>query len=452
MWRVISLLLLFLGLAGFSSADTIPATVSSSSIIQQVYAGNSGCSGQSLTCLDSFIAYYPSQTGGKPEKLLTNGNNWSVVHYFVDGTYQVDWYGTFTPQYTCPSGYDLSGTSCTKSDTPVQGNCPDGYVQSGNTCILPNGVPACSSGQLASFCATHQGDVIDASAYSGGKPNVCDNVHPSISGCQIPKNWGCRATNSFSSSAWKYSGQSCGQSIDGSDGTGMSPTSQKDCGTGEYYGEVNGVPGCYGGGPVPPSTSAPVTQGKDANGNCAAGYVGRIGSSGALECIPSTLPDANANCPSGWNKIGVGGLTVCVDPNSKPGDPIPSGGSSGGSSGNSGNASSPSNSGNASAGSSEDPSKCTLPDWICNLGSGVSGPDGGSPTGTSGGDISGMLDTSDFFGGGSCPAPYVVVVPLYFTQWDWTIDYGPFCMIISKLRPVVIACGFIVAVSLVVRR
>ncbi|WP_199052706.1 virulence factor TspB C-terminal domain-related protein [Aquitalea sp. ASV15] len=439
MWRAISLLLLLLGLAGFSSvshADSIPSTATITNKIAAVYAGDQLWVG-STTDDPVWVCNHFHLSDCS---LQTQGINWSV------GIYS----GTFVVTYSCPSGYTPS------SD---QKTCSSSQSNPSTT--------TCTASQMASYCGSNAGHSLSFdSSYNdivNGRTRVCDNHYPTPSGCSMDKTIGCTAARSFpSSGSWVYNGNICNVS----DPTEMQnqPANSGACGPGEYYGSVNGVAGCYSGGPVPPST-APVADsstGKDANGNCATGYIGSINSSGSLQCYPNTQPDPNANCPSGWNKISTGQQTVCVDPNSKPGDPVPSnsnnGGSSssGGSNSTGGNASSPSSGkGDASGSGTQDPGSCTgMPDWVCNLGGGLSGPDGSSPSSLagSGGDISSMLDTTDFFGGGACPAPKVVVVPLYITEWNWSIDYSPFCDIVSRLRPAVIACGFLVAGAIILKR
>ncbi|WP_199101647.1 virulence factor TspB C-terminal domain-related protein [Aquitalea sp. ASV11] len=457
MWRVIGLLLVCLGLAGFCSADTIPATVSNSSIVQIVYQGNSGCTGQPLSCFDGDIASLSSATG-KPVKMTFDGSMFYISHYFVDGTSQVDEYGRFFPQYSCPSGYTLSGTNCTKPD-----------------------IIACTQAQVDSMCASSKGTGLMLSSTS---TSVCGPPINNPSGCSLPAGSACKMTARYNPLGptiwWDFTGQSCAtNSADPvtPDKPQPLPQSPADCKPGEYWGKVGGpngeLTGCFGGGPIPPSTSNPSDKtGKDANGNCAAGYVGSIDENGNLVCRPTVQPDSNVNCPAGYNKIAVGGTTICVSTTpgtggqtaGPAGSQSPNGGwpkpkvdASGGSGTGSG-----SGTGNGNGDGTCTGSKCGDGDgcpysgmfaFMCDSTQTFS-PDTSGLAGESGGDLSSMLNTTnDFvFGNSSCPPDLTVDYNVAGYTGTLSLTYQPWCTVAGWCRPVVIAVALVLAAMIALGR
>ncbi|OBU86843.1 hypothetical protein MY55_08560 [Chromobacterium subtsugae] len=63
-----------------------------------------------------------------------------------------------------------------------------------------------------------------------------------------------------------------------------------------------------------------------------------------------------------------------------------------------------------------------------------------------------MLDTSDMFGGGSCPAVNHLVVPVGDSNFTWDIDYGPFCHFVLMMKPGIIAIAMLSALFIIFKR
>lgn len=451
MWRVIGLLLAYLGLAGFSSvsfADTIPST--SNIVIETVGKGSpdwigGGTAGPIAACK----RFFPNDNCF----FHVDGNVWQIAIYG----------GTFKSVPSCPSGYDLS---------PDKKFC--------TTKVVP-----CTQAQVDSMCASSKGTGLMLSSTS---TSLCGPPIKNPTGCTLPAGSACKMTARYNPIGptiwWDFTGQSC--STNSSDSSTPEtpqkpqplPQSPADCKPGEYWGKVAGpngeLTGCFGGGPIPPSTSNPSDKtGKDANGNCAAGYVGSIDETGNLVCRPTVQPDSNVNCPVGYNKIAVGGTTICVSNTpgtggqsaGPAGSQSPNGGwpkpkvdASGSDSGN-GNGNS---SGNGNGDGTCTGSKCGDGDgcaysgifaFMCD-GAPSFSPDTSGLAGESGGDLSSMLNTTnDFvFGNSSCPPDFTVDYNVSGYSGTLSLTYQPWCTVAGWCRPVVIAVALVLAAMIALGR
>lgn len=348
--------------------------------------------------------------------------------------------------------------------------CPDAswtYDAFANKCSRPDQPPTCSSAQLANYCSMIAGQAVDTARFNvGTRSRVCDNYYPKIPGCKIQEDAGCRITRNYPQvTQFKYNGQACAQVADG-DPNNQNGTSPSSCAPGEYYGTVNNVTGCFGGGPVPPSDkpSTDPATGKDANGNCAAGYVGRI-KNNALECIPAHEPSDGKSCPPGWNAVGIGGKTVCVDPTSGPG------GGSGGTGGNTGGGTGGTPGGGGSTGgntgggtggtpgkpdasspSGEKPGECDYTGmwkFLCSDKPGA--PDTSAPNlvNEGGVNLTSLLNTNDIF---TRPAACPANLRIDLGEGSVELQYTLVCSFAEKARPGVIIACVVVAAFIIFRR
>lgn len=443
MWRAILLFWLsaaLLGLSCVAEADTIP----SSGEVFDSWMGSSypnekaACAARKARYTTTDVKGYSCSPAGRGllRESATDYGTWITSLSYVG-------------DYTCPAGYELSDDkqSCTRADQP-----------SDNTC---------SSAQLANFCSMSAGQAVDTSPWNvGARARICDNVHPKIPGCNIQENTGCRITRNYPQvTQFKYNGEACAQVPDG-DPNNQNGTSPSSCAPGEYYGTVNNVTGCFGGGPVPPSDkpSTDPATGKDANGNCAAGYVGRI-KNNALECIPAHEPSDGKSCPPGWNAVGIGGKTVCVDPTSGPG------GGSGGTGGNTGGGTGGTPGGGGSTGgntgggtggtpgkpdasspSGEKPGECDYTGmwkFLCSDKPGA--PDTSAPNlvNEGGVNLTSLLNTNDIF---TRPAACPANLRIDLGEGSVELQYTLVCSFAEKARPGVIIACVVVAAFIIFRR
>lgn len=438
MWKVILFCLLSSGLFGFSldnaCAETIPA-------VQRP-----GLKGDCLKALKSISA---------GDVVRAETTDTACVGYNVHDTY----WGTYSFAYLgwsdiwgCPDAtwtYDAFANKCSRPDKPTES--------------------VCTGTQLANYCASMSGKSVDVSKFSdkiAGRSRMCDNVNTQAPGCMMVEGTGCRITSNFPlTGKFSYNGQACARLPNGDPDNTEGAPSPNQCAPGESFGTVNGVTGCFAGGPIQPSEKPPVdlSTGKDANGNCAAGYVGRI-KNNQLECNPSHVPTDGATCPSGWNAVGVGGKTVCVDPTSGPG------GSTGGSGGTGGTGGTPGGGGNnggntggntgggkgdasspgGKPGEGDKPGdKCNytgMLSFLCDSAPPSFNPDKSGLSGDIGGDLGSMLDTRDFvFGTSSCPPDYFVDYSIGGAAGRLKLTYTPWCTIAQFVRPIVIAIAFVIS-------
>lgn len=264
-----------------------------------------------------------------------------------------------------------------------------------------------------------------------------------------------------------YTGAYCKPDGSVTDGSYVkTPPTNKVCPEGQVYGEVNDVPTCLN-SRQEPGKQAPETTSPD---SCPRGSVSIINvtTGKPMGCVDPA--DTSKPCPDGTYKVTQGGMTTCQGTATTPAPSSPpgSGGSSGhpggpkpgtgGSTGGTGGTNP--KPGDSSSPTPEKPSDKPCDEqfpaglkWVCGLGDGLSGPDGNQgPTTENGGDISGMLDTSDFFGGGSCPAPHTVSVNVWLSTWNWQVDYDPLCRFILMMRPGVIAVSMLTALFIIFKR
>ncbi|WP_162788143.1 virulence factor TspB C-terminal domain-related protein [Chromobacterium haemolyticum] len=438
MWKVILFFLLSSGLFGFSldnaCAETIPA-------VQRP-----GLKGDCLKALKAL-------SGGDVVRAETTDT--ACVGYNVHdspwGSYSFAYLG-WNDVWGCPDAtwtYDAFSNKCSRPDKPTE--------------------PVCTGAQLANYCASMSGKSVDVSKFSdkiAGRSRMCDNVNTQAPGCMMVEGTGCRITSNFPlTGKFSYNGQACARLPNGDPDNTEGAPSPNQCAPGESFGTVNGVTGCFAGGPIQPSEKPPVdlSTGKDANGNCAAGYVGRI-KNNQLECNPSHVPTDGATCPSGWNAVGVGGKTVCVDPTSGPG------GSTGGSGGTGGTGGTPGGGGNnggntggntgggkgdasspgGKPGEGDKPGdKCNytgMLSFLCDSAPPSFNPDKSGLSGDIGGDLGSMLDTRDFvFGTSSCPPDYFVDYSIGGAAGRLKLTYTPWCTIAQFVRPIVIAIAFVIS-------
>ncbi|WP_153010768.1 hypothetical protein [Aquitalea magnusonii] len=281
MWRVISLLLLLLGLAGYSFADDV---------------------------IDNKCWSY---TGVPPS--APNGGGSSLGYMKVPGT------NVYENAYTC----NAESPRITRFYGDAIYSCPSGTSDVNGVC--KNTRPTCSMSNIAARCAAKKGWGLAMSDISSSSMCGIPSAPATMpDDCDPPPGVGCSMTARFNPLGpplyMDYTGFTCTATAQVADPSNPNsgnmpalpqplPQSPGNCKSDEYWGTVsaNGktLQGCFGAGPIP-SSNAPVADpatGKDANGNCAANYIGTIDSTGAFKCYPNTQPDSNANCPDGWNKI-----------------------------------------------------------------------------------------------------------------------------------------------------
>ncbi|WP_146176079.1 virulence factor TspB C-terminal domain-related protein [Chromobacterium haemolyticum] len=438
MWRVILSLLLFLGLSGFylpeANAETIPA-------VQRP-----GLKGDCLKALKALSA-------GEVVRAETTDN--ACVGYNVHGSlwgaYSFASLG-WNDVWGCPDAswtYDAFANKCSRPDKPNPTDCPSPDVMA-ITCsalagkyqqkgmITPTMGPGCDTG--------------------GGN----SQMQQCGAGCGMTTRQVVTPTAAYL--AHVYTGAYCKPDGSVTDGSYVkTPPTNKVCPEGQVYGEVNDVPTCLN-SRQEPGKQAPETTSPD---SCPKGSVSLINvtTGKPMGCVDPA--DSSKPCPDGTYKVTQGGMTTCQGTATTPAPSSPpgSGGSSGhpggpkpGTGGSTGGAGGTNpKPGDSSSPTPEKPSDKPCDEqfpaglkWVCGLGDGLKGPDGNQgPTTENGGDISGMLDTSDFFGGGTCPAPYVLSVPISSWVWQWNITYEPLCNFVLLLRPGIIACAFIAALYII---
>lgn len=478
MWKVILFLSLLLGPFGFFSlsfADTIPAlndpaTTKSIDSIGEVFDSwmNASYPNEKSACAARTARYSTTDVKGYSCSPAGRGLLRESATGYGSWTSSLSW----SADYFCPAGYKLSAdkSTCTMPGSPY---CPSGYVLSEDktTCSNsgPPAEPVCAGVQLANYCASMSGKSVDVSRFAdkiAGRSRMCDNVNTQAPGCLMVEGTGCRITSNFPlTGKFSYNGQACARLPNGDPDNTEGAPSPNQCAPGESFGTVNGVTGCFAGGPIQPSDKPPadLSTGKDANGNCAAGYVGRI-KNNQLECNPSHVPTDGATCPSGWNAVGVGGKTVCVDPTSGPGGSTDGSGGTGGTGGTpGGGGNNGGNTGGNAGGGKGDASspggkpgegdkpgdKCNytgMLSFLCDSAPPSFNPDKSGLSGDIGGDLGSMLDTRDFvFGTSSCPPDYFVDYSIGGAAGRLKLTYTPWCTIAQFVRPIVIAIAFVIS-------
>jgi len=158
------------------------------------------------------------------------------------------------PEYQCPVGGTLSGTNCT---------CGTGYVESGGTCVPVT----CSAGSDQRTITWFQGHDTNrdgsVDTYPGGG-NISTGVTRTydVGGCQYTfdgnvnsiscESYASAPTKVYCSASFKQNGSTS----TGTEGTPTTPDGSGPCPSGQSYGTVNGVGGCYASG-SPPTPSTP---------------------------------------------------------------------------------------------------------------------------------------------------------------------------------------------------
>lgn len=486
MWRVISLSWLLLALSGFFSidanAETIPALNDSTTAdvidsIGEVFDGwmNSSYPNEKAAC---------AARTSRNNAAGTKGYSCSPAGRGLLRESATD-YGTWTSSlsydtdYSCPAGYKLSPdkSTCSKPGTPY---CPSGFTLSADkqTCSRPDQPkpPECPPPDvMAITCNALEGKYQQKGMITPTMGPGCDTsggnsqMQQCGAGCGMTTRQVVTPTASYL--AHVYTGAYCKPDRSVTDGSYVkTPPQNRVCPEGQVYGEVNDVPTCLNSRQEPgkqaPETTSP--------GSCPKGSVSIINvtTGKPMGCVD---PADNGNsCPDGTYKVTQGGMTTCQGTPDKPQPSSPPG--SGGSSGHSGgpkpgggkpgkgDSSSPGGTspgkGDSSSPGPDKPSDKPCDEqfpaglkWVCGLGDGLQGPDGNQgPTTENGGDISGMLDTTDFFGGGSCPAPHTVSVNVWLSIWNWQVDYDPLCRFILMMRPGVIAVSMLTALFIIFKR
>lgn len=462
MWKAILSFLLFVGLSGFSLADTIPATVSNSSIIQNAW-DIPNCTGKPLSCLDTYISSVANSTG-KPVKLLFDGNNWSIAHFFVNGTYQVDTSGTFTPQYTCPSGYSLSGSMCTGNSIDSNAYC--------SSIAAENNKGTTSTYTTPMLQQAVNLDIPNPCDNLNGYPNHRANLPPGV-GCQTEGTWSMTKNGGVS---YSYSGAAC--VFDKSLYNNASPNQviennadNQACPPGTTSGQINGKNACVANAPSPSSNNPAVTtDGKDSNGNCAAGYTGSIDSSGNFICTATPATDttktpptcstanctnnSNSSCPSGYSKVTVGGANYCTQFNiTNNTNNSSSGGSSGSGTPNaSGTTTNGSGSGSGS-GAGDGCAYTGLFAFMCTDGPPSPNLDSSGLQTGAGGDLASMFDSSDqVFGNSSCPPDIQIPISTQYYSFTISVPYIFLCSLATYIKPLLLVVSLVGAAFIIFKR
>lgn len=440
MWKAILSLLLFVGLSGFCSAETI------------------------------------SSTRGDPYKYLCTSHN-GVSYTRVTNDIGVG--------VVCNDGY---WDSVAWQDTA---SCPSGYTMTTdkNYCIsnLPDPDSVCST-ILANNSQSDRtkwtfplfGQPVDYN-----NPNPCDsmNQYPSNQS-QLPPGVGCQAEGTWgmgkqTTVTYEYSGKACvydktaysnynsGKTIDNT-------ADNMACPSGTTSGQINGKNACVSNVPTPSSGQPVVTSdGKDANGNCAAGYTGSIDANNNFVCTATPPTDTsknpptcatsnctnntNAPCPDGYSSVTVGGGTYCTKftSTSSSSSSSSSSGSSGSSGTGSGNASAPS-SGGSGNGSGNGDGSCSytgLLSFMCTDGPPSPNLDTSGLKSGVGGDLSTMLDQSDqIFSNSSCPPDIQIPINTPYYSFTISVPYIFLCSLATYIKPLLMIISMVGAAFIIFKR
>lgn len=482
MWRVISLSWLLLALSGFflteANAETIPALNDSTTAdvidsIGEVFDPwmNSSYPNEKAACAARKARYSTTDVKGYSCSPAGRGLLRESATDYGTWTTSLSW----SSDYSCPAGYTLSAdkSTCYKPGTPY---CPSGYTLSPDrqTCSRPDPPkpPECPPPDvMAITCNALEGKYQQKGMITPTMGPGCDTgggnsqMQQCGAGCGMTTRQVVTPTAAYL--AHVYTGAYCKPDGSVTDGSYVkTPPTNKVCPPGQVYGEVNDVPTCLN-SRQEPGKQAPETTSPD---SCPKGSVSLINvtTGKPMGCVDPA--DTSKPCPDGTYKVTQGGMTTCQGTAATPAPSSPPG--SGGSSGHSGGPKPGSGGstggtggtnpkpGDSSSPTPEKPSDKPCDEqfpaglkWVCGLGDGLSGPDGNQgPTTENGGDISGMLDTSDFFGGGSCPAPHTVAVNVWLSTWNWQVDYDPLCRFILMMRPGVIAVSMLTALFIIFKR
>ncbi|WP_145964282.1 virulence factor TspB C-terminal domain-related protein [Chromobacterium phragmitis] len=450
MWRAISLFWRFWVLVGFCCA---PANSFADYEAIKTYFMR----GQSFSSLDSAISYCTSLPADQNASWGGSGCIIGGINFPYSISYSCGaadgpptWNGWCISKSTTPPGSNTNPPACPPPDV-MQITCQSmaGKHQKSGM-ITPTSGPGCDTG--------------------GGSPGMglCG------AGCEMTTRTVVTPTASYMDHV--YTGNYCKPNgTVGNPGDYIkNPPKNQVCGNNQTYGEINGVPTCVDNAQKP-GTQPPETTSPD---SCPRGSVALISPTTGkpIGCVDPK--DPSKPCGDGQYSVTVNGTTICMGTPDKPTPTSPAGTGS-----SSGHAGGPSNSGGVPGGkpgsgtgtkpgdgstpgdgtkpgdsSSPQPETCDdkFPSglkWVCGLGAGLSGPDGSDKLTTQqGGDIGGMLDESDMFGGGSCPATRSVAVPVGDMTWNWDIDFSPFCRFVLLLRPGVIAVAMLTALFIIFKR
>ncbi|MFK7087394.1 virulence factor TspB C-terminal domain-related protein [Chromobacterium violaceum] len=460
MWRATLLFWLFLALAGFCSvavADPYGSLPQGGACFDDFGLADCGSILSRCSTYPDGVIVKTGSGGGQMTFNCQSSSSGGVYYHAVVRS------GSSDPvNVTCPVGMYLNPDGITCGNKPTPPPCPSPDVMQ-ITCqsmagkhqksgmITPTSGPGCDTG--------------------GGSPGMgqCG------AGCEMTTRTVVTPTAAYFDHV--YTGNYC--KPDGTVGNPGDyvkvPPKNQACGNNQTYGEINGVPTCVDNAQKP-GTQPPETTSPD---SCPRGSVALISPTTGKPIACVDPKDPSKPCSDGQYSATVNGTTICMGSPDKPVPASPAGtgsssghagghssssgttGSNGGKPGSgTGTGTKPGDASGSKPGDSSSPQPETCDDkfpsglkWVCGLGAGLSGPDGSDKLTTQqGGDIGGMLDESDMFGGGSCPATRSVAVPVGDMTWNWDIDFSPFCRFVLLLRPGVIAVAMLTALFIIFKR
>ena len=192
---------------------------------------------------------------------------------------------TATPTYSCPSGYTLSGTTCSETNTATPTySCPTGYTLSGTTCsetLTQAATPnySCPSGYTYDSSTGQCTDTTTQTSPQTPTPT-----------CPSGYSWnGAVCTESTNQTATPTSAQICptGYTLDSSTGQCAKTTT------------LTATPTCQSGYTLSGSTCTETSQGQ-----CGANQTSSPG-----QCTETTTTTTSSTCPSGYTFNG----STCVE-------------------------------------------------------------------------------------------------------------------------------------------
>lgn len=502
MWKAISFFLLCFLLFGFISAkagaETIPADMGTST--RQASGGTTT---------------QPASGGPSTQAAINglrdgSGNYWANINALCAnyGCSPTGWNSAYFPSSNatysfpgvtyCPSGFTLSGSTCT-SNAPY--TCPDStwtlsgstcsktipyscldstWTLSGSTCSKTWG-PTCpdDSYQLSSDrtqcyrpdgdpCAKFSGSEMPGGGQiSSSSPDyICQeafygsgneglNAHTCLAQKQL------RYMDNYGGSwLYRYTGGSCdpgnSQKTDPINPPPPTSPSPPTCSATSHLIFTNGFYACV---PNDDGTGGSSSTGSNSSGTSDSG-----GSTSPSQ-TPSGSPGSGAGVPCTGSGGGVGAnmpgctpvpcnTTVTGQPMIVPGCTPGMGGGSGSGSG-SGNAS-----GTVSNNASGTAETCLqqygiAADMFCGGKSPLTDPGNAPnmPSTQDGGDISQQFSTADqYFGGAACPAPYVAQIHIRDYSGSVSIPFDVFCQYAGMIKPAVLLAAALFSMFIVFKR
>lgn len=470
MWKAILLSLLFWVLPPFSYSETVPSISTSNSNNNAVYGWSvynrggwgvtreEGCKSYNSTWVlvggpegvNDFYCRNPA-TGTQAVMYQQWGCPYGGNVANVNGVMKCN---NMPPVYACPAT-GISMNACGQSSFGV-------YTISADktTCTRPDPTPD----QVTCFCETlsknHQLGLTKGGCWADGRL-------PSTAGCYVGMSITIGTKERLEpADGFEYTGEACNPTCSSGDNcsidtttanteTGMGPVTEKpinsqaDCKANETFGQLNGKNVCVKNAPKAGEGVQITSDGKNADGNCAAGYYGVIDNNNNFVCIKKSDLDPNkttGECANGGTKMTYGdGKSVCV-------------GGTAGTSSSTGEGQKTGTGAGSGGASGEDECKAAMgvmAFMFCGSQEEMPEPDLkkdnlGKSDSIGVGDIS---STDRLFGGGAaCPQPKTFDISMGGISKNFEITYQPLCDFASALKPLLIGIGFLIAAFIVLKR